>query len=274
MRKITNEKAIVIDGMELPIITHDGKYECYVEPLEKIKRELDAMLSWHSKVFVFRLDIRIHKYSDDNQVLTKFLTSYNEWLKRKYKLNRVGYAWCREVETAKKQHYHLVVMIDGNEVRAMKNVAEKAIEIGSIQNLSVWVPKNPSYFIECKKLAAGDYSKYKAAFERASYLAKARGKTIKGERAKSFHTSRINPCLNEHGEVFKAGDDYAKRVKPKRKKVALNPEYLKRLADEKRERQLMAESKQRMIEVNNLLDSMCRQDLSPGQDTSKLNIEF
>lgn len=56
--------------------------------------------------------------------------------------------------------------------------------------------------------------------------------------------------------------------------MALNPEYLKRLADEKRDRQLMAEGKQRMIEVNNLLDSMCRQDLSQGQDTSKLNIEF
>ncbi|WP_201530053.1 inovirus-type Gp2 protein [Psychrobacter frigidicola] len=274
MRKLTNKKTVFIDGMELPIITHDGKYECYVEPLEKIKRELDAMLSCHSKVFVFRLDIRVHSYSADNQVLTKFLTSYNEWLKRKYNLNRVAYAWCREVETAKKQHYHLLVMIDGNEVRAMKNVAEKAIEIGSIQNLSVWVPKSPSYFIRCKKLAAGDYSKYKLAFKRASYLAKARGKTIKGERAKSFHTSRINPCLNEHGEVFKAGDDYAKRVKPKRKKVVLNPEYLKKVADEKRDRQIIAQGKQDKIELDNLLDRMCRQDLSQGQDTSKLNIEF
>ena len=44
MRKPTNKKAIILDGMELPIITHDGKYYCYVEPLEKIKRELDAMV--------------------------------------------------------------------------------------------------------------------------------------------------------------------------------------------------------------------------------------
>jgi hypothetical protein len=274
MRKLTNEKAVVIDGMELPINTRDGELHCYVEPLEKIKREFDAMLSWHSKLFVFRLDIRVHSYSADNQVLTKFLTSYNEWLKRKYKLNRIGYAWCREVETAKKQHYHLVLMIDGNEVRTMKNVADKAIEIGSIQNLSVWVPKNPSYLIRRKELAGGDYSKYKLAFERASYLAKERGKTIKGERANSFHTSRIDPCLNEHGEVFKAGDDYAKRVKPKRKKVALNPEYLKRLADEKRDRQLIAQGKQRKIEVDNLLESMFCSNRATTSSKVSHDIEF
>ena len=35
-------------------------------------------------------------------------------LKRKYKLCRVGYIWVREQEKSKHQHYHLVLMIDGN----------------------------------------------------------------------------------------------------------------------------------------------------------------
>lgn len=214
MRKLTNDKTITIDGLELPILTHDGKYNCFVEPLPKIKRELDAMLSHHRKVFAFRIDLRIEMYTADNEVMTKFLKSFIPWLKRRYKLKRVGYVWCREVETSKKQHYHLVFMIDGTAVKTMKTITDKAIEIASIQDLSPWIPKSPSYLIERKRLDEGDYSKYKEAFRRASYIAKERGKKVKGISVNSFQTSRVEPRLNEHGEVFKAGDDYQKRLKP------------------------------------------------------------
>ena len=213
MRKLTNGTTITIDGLELPILTHDGKYNCFVEPLPKIKRELDAMLSHHRKVFVFRIDIRIERYTADNKVMTKFLRSFIPWLKRRYNLKRVGYVWCREVETSKKQHYHLVFMIDGTAVKTMKTITDKAIEIASIQDLSPWIPKSPSYLIERKRLDEGDYSKYKEAFRRASYIAKERGKKVKGTSVNSFQTSRVEPRLNEHGEVFKDGDDYSKRMR-------------------------------------------------------------
>jgi len=213
MRKLTNNTTITIDGLELPILTHDGKYNCFVEPLPKIKRELDAMLSHHRKVFVFRIDIRIERYTADNEVMTKFLRSFIPWLKRRYNLKRVGYVWCREVETSKKQHYHLVFMVDGTAVKTMKTITDKAIEIASIQDLSPWIPKSPSYLIERKRLDEGDYSKYKEAFRRASYIAKERGKKVKGTSVNSFQTSRVEPRLNEHGEVFKAGDDYSKRMR-------------------------------------------------------------
>lgn len=215
MRKLTNDETITIDGLELPILTHDGKYNCFVEPLPKIKRELDAMLSHHRKVFVFRIDIRIERYTADNEVITKFLRSFIPWLKRRYGLHRVGYVWCREVETSKKQHYHLVFMIDGTAVKTMKTITDKAIEIASIQDLSPWIPKSPSYLIERKHLEQGNYTKYKEAFRRASYIAKERGKKVKGESVNSFQTSRVQPMFNEHGNVFGAGDDYRKRVRDK-----------------------------------------------------------
>lgn len=213
MRKMTNASSIIIDGIELPILTHDGKYYCFVEPLPKIKRELDAMLSHHRKVFVFRIDIRIETYSSDNEVMTKYLRSFIPWLKRRYQLKRVGYVWCREVETSKKQHYHLVFMVDGTAVKTMKTITDKAIELASIQDLSPWIPKSPSYLIERKHLDDGDYTKYKEAFRRASYIAKERGKKVKGENVNSFQTSRVKPRLNEHGTVFKDGDDYSKRIR-------------------------------------------------------------
>lgn len=215
MRKLINSSTVILDGLELPILTHDGKYNCFDEPLSKIKRELDAMLSHHRKVFVFRIDMRVERYTGDNEVITKFLRSFIPWLKRRYQLKRVGYVWCREVETAKKQHYHLVFMIDGTAVKTMKTITDKVKDIAFMQDLSPWIPKSPSYLIERKHLEYGDYNKYKEAFRRASYIAKERGKKVKGEKVNSFQTSRVEPRLNEHGTIFKAGDDYQKRLNRK-----------------------------------------------------------
>lgn len=215
MRKLINSNTVIIDGLELPILTHDGKYNCFDESLPRIKRELDSMLSHHRKVFVFRIDMRVERYTGDNKVITKFLRSFIPWLKRRYDLKRVGYVWCREVETAKKQHYHLVFMIDGTAVKTMKTITDKVKDIAFMQDLSPWIPKSPSYLIERKHLEYGDYTKYKEAFRRASYIAKERGKKVKGKKTNSFQTSRVQPRLNEHGEVFKAGDDYQKRLNKK-----------------------------------------------------------
>ena len=227
MRVISNEPTIELDGLILPIYTSKGDY--YVEPLVAIKDQLDAMLSHHNKVFVFRFDIKIKKnsyyddegnefstFTDDNQVITNFLKVFNRWLKRRYKLSRIGYVWCREIEKAKKQHYHLVFMVDGNlinEATSLYNtISPKIKEMAIKQGLVDYICKN-HYLIEHKDLKQGDYTSYKNAFYRASYLAKVTGKNIKGERANNFQPSRVKPRLNEHGDIFKAGDDYHKRLK-------------------------------------------------------------
>lgn len=210
MGKLTNNSTINIDGLDLPINTHRGKYYCYVEPLEKIKRELDAMLSLHHKVYFLRFDVRVHTYTDCNKVITDFLKSYNERIKRAYKLKNIGSAWCREVDTAKKQHYHLIIMVNGSVTRTAGRMLEIAQDVASIQDLSIGLCENPSYLIQRSDLAKGDYRKYNAAFERGSYLAKERTKKKKGERVNSFQTSRLKSRFNEYGEIFKAGHDYGK----------------------------------------------------------------
>jgi hypothetical protein len=113
----------------------------------------------------------------------------------------VSYVWCKEVETSKKQHYHLVFMIDSAAAKTMKTITDKVIELASIQDLSPCIPKSPLYFVERKHLEQGDYAKYKEAFSRASYIAKERGKKVKGENINSFQTGRIKPRLNEYGTV-------------------------------------------------------------------------
>jgi hypothetical protein len=75
---------IEIDRLGLLILTRSDKYSCFVEPLDKIKRELDAMLSYHRKAFVFRTNLRIEMYNGDNEVMTKYIRIFIPWLKRKH----------------------------------------------------------------------------------------------------------------------------------------------------------------------------------------------
>lgn len=219
MRELTNEPTVIIDGLELPILNtgKDGKiYNCYVEPLQRFKREIDAMLSHHNRVFILRMDVHVDAHSPTNEKMTRFLRSYVSRIQRNYKTKNVGTIWCREVEKVKKQHYHLAVMVDGsNATRVSKELLRMADEVAKHQKLSIGYCDNASYLIKRTDLAKGDYSTYKAAFERLSYLAKERGKTIKAERANSYQTSRIKPRLNENGKVFMAGDDYKKAIAAK-----------------------------------------------------------
>lgn len=193
MRNKTNKSVINIDSVELPILTHGGKYDCHTDPLKIIKRELDSMLSHHNKIYVFRLDIRVSEYTHDNEVITRFLRTFNAWIKRKYKLKRVGYAWCREIETAKKQHYHLVFIVDGNVINTTYGkIFEKIQAITKAQGLKPYMPEN-AYLIKRKDLVNGDYEEYNKAFLRASYLTKDRGKDLKGVKVNSYQTSRVKP---------------------------------------------------------------------------------
>lgn len=227
MRIISNEPTINLDGLELNVMVRGEGY--YKEPLKAFKDQLDAMLSHHSKVFVFRFDIRIKEdnyyndegieldtFTDDNQVITNFLRVFNRWLKGRYNLLRIGYIWCREIEDAKKQHYHLVFMVDGNKINKSASlyntIMPKIKEIADKQGLVEHIPPNP-YMVDNADLKQNDYTLYKDAFYRASYLAKVSGKNIKGERANNFQPSRVKPRLNEYGDIFKAGDDYHKRLK-------------------------------------------------------------
>ena len=219
MKELTNEPTIIIDDLELPILNtgKNGKiYNCYVEPLQRFKREIDAMLSHHNRVFILRMDVHVDAHSPTNEKMTRFLRSYVSRIQRNYKTKNVGTIWCREVEKVKKQHYHLAVMVDGsNATRVSKELLRMADEVAKHQKLSIGYCDNASYLIKRTDLAKGDYSTYNEAFKRLSYLAKERGKTIKAERANSYQTSRIKPRLNERGEVFSHKDDYMEYIKHK-----------------------------------------------------------
>lgn len=185
MARITKDKAITVDGNTWWVNSRlSGLFmPCIITMI----RQLDAMLSHHNKVHLLRFDLRLYRYTPQNTIITEFNKRFHKWLRRKYKLKRVGFLWCREQETQINQHYHYALMIDGNKVCFPDKLIQKIKEIWNEQlQGSAYIPQRCYY-----NLSRNDYTTIQNAIWRISYLAKVRSKGGKPTQTKSFNTSRI-----------------------------------------------------------------------------------
>lgn len=163
---------------------HSGIYS---DMAKKMIGQLNTMLIHHSKVHIIRFDLRMYEFTPNNTVITKFNRILFKWLKRKYTLKRIGFLWCRETETAKQQHYHYALMIDGHKVRHPFEILKKVKSIWETQlQGSQYTPRKCYYNIKRDVPAS-----VQSAVWRLSYLAKARGKRYKPAQTKNYGTSRI-----------------------------------------------------------------------------------
>lgn len=162
----------------------------FLEVMEELDSQVSSMLSHHSRVLFLRLDVRCYEFSSTNKVMSDFMRLLKRRLIARYGFTRVGYLWVREVSKAKKQHYHLVLLLDGNKVQHPKKVIEIAEDVGFDLYLpKIYTPKN--CFL---KLDRHDKSQLARAIYRGSYLAKTRTKTrFKHVKARSYGSSNIRP---------------------------------------------------------------------------------
>jgi Inovirus Gp2 len=191
VRTIVRDKEIVLGKQTLAIQT-TKKRGCYLEILEALKSQMDAFLSHHARMLFVRVDLHQYEYSDDNKPMSDFMRKFIKRLKRDYKMTRVGYLWVREMEKAKRQHYHLVVMLDGRAVRYPKKVIEVAESIADGWGWpKPFTPKKCYYTVH-----RSDFDSFAQAFRRGSYLAKERGKGYKGITANNYGRSVIRQLKN------------------------------------------------------------------------------
>lgn len=184
-RRLTNSTSIKLNGCDLPINTSEGKHRCYEEILERTYTQVEAMLSYHSRVLIFRLDLSCEIYTSDNKLVSKLIRKLRKHLLTQYNMKRFGYMWVRELEKAKAQHYHLVLMIDANKVRHPSKILQW-LEARWQPYGRPWTPKNCFYLV-----GRDDHTKLAEAFERISYLAKERGKGYVPKGTNNYSTSRI-----------------------------------------------------------------------------------
>jgi len=188
MPYITKDKAISVNGQLWRVDSR--KSGLLSHAIKVMINQADALLSYHSKVLAIRFDLHIYQQTKDNKIITIFNRRLFKWLKRKYNLKRIGFIWCRELETAKQQHYHYVLMVNGHQVRHPVEILLKVKEIWEqhLNHSLEYTPKNCYYNIK-----RDNFDSIQAAIWRISYLAKARGKGYKPDQTKNYGTSRIKP---------------------------------------------------------------------------------
>ncbi|NVK31097.1 MAG: inovirus-type Gp2 protein [Gammaproteobacteria bacterium] len=195
---LTNASKIVIKDKSYDINTHYGKYEVRTDILWPMVDQLEAMLSYHSKVYQIRLEAHSKHYDGKNKEFTSDLSKLLKWLKGKGH-KRVAYCWVREKDRSKHFHYHLVLWLNGHIIDKPRSVYMRWDTIlGATQE---WVRSTP--MIHRNKPETHSKGIYTA-----SYLAKQRTKGYGDKGTRDFSTSQLKPNVNSTETVY----DYAKRT--------------------------------------------------------------
>lgn len=145
-----------------------------------------GMLDHYRRVHVLRFDLRQRDYNPDNKRMTVFNRRLFKRIKRKYKVNKIGYCWVREQETALAQHYHYALFLDGKKVDYPSNILKMVSKVWQDMAGSAFTPKN-CYYNTCRD----DFKVMQRVIYRISYFAKARGKDKRPPQTKDYATSRI-----------------------------------------------------------------------------------
>lgn len=191
MTKFRNRKTIIKDGWidykdEKIEICNSSNYGVYKDIILTFIEQLDRAISIHRRVLVIRLDFHMNYYTSDNKIFSNYLKNIKQFLLRNYNIKDIAYQWVREQEKSKKQHYHFILVLDGNKIRYSKKLIntmqEKWLPYGYI-----FIPKNHYYFIDKNNL---DKTR-KEVIYRASYFAKSRGKKYRPKQTKDYNSSRL-----------------------------------------------------------------------------------
>jgi len=163
-----------------------GDKGLYIQILNKIIEQLDNAISIHKRVLVYRFDLSVNYYEEDNQRLSKFINRLKLWLFRNYQIRSIGHNWVREKETSKQQHYHCALYLDGNKIQHPKKLTPAIKEMWS-GNGYMPVIANPFYYIDKGNIS----TERPEAIKRISYLAKVKGKGYRSPQAKDYGSSRL-----------------------------------------------------------------------------------
>ena len=113
-------------------------------------------------------------------------TQPRQKLKRVYGFKDIGYAWAREQERSKKQHYHFVLFLDGDLIRHSSKITQIIKQAWEREGSNCYMPVIPRPFH-----FADNEEAVQDMLERVSYLAKPRGKGYRDNQVKDYNCSRM-----------------------------------------------------------------------------------
>jgi len=191
-----------------PILTDCANDQgCYKPILDKIKANFDNMTDSHAKVFFLRYDVRFPADNCDHPDNKTFRDFNANLLKN---LSRQGLdphsVWVREQSKEKHQHYHGILLLDGNKTQSIHNHIAKAEQLWA-SALDLPADQVKGLVDDCTHGRDGAYQKngimirkdapdyqekIEQCFQWASYLAKINTKDNNPPGVRTFGSSRIN----------------------------------------------------------------------------------
>ncbi|NRQ22736.1 inovirus-type Gp2 protein [Marinobacterium sp. xm-m-312] len=195
---VTYVSTYLLDGREYAINTWNGQYGIREDILHPMIRQMEAMLSYHSKVYQIRLEAHSKDYDGENKSFTADIHRLIKWLKGKGH-KRVSYCWVREKDRSKNYHYHIVIWLNGHLIRSPDSVYRRWDAIlGANQK---WVRSTPMILRSKSETQSG-------AIYTASYLAKERTKGYGDKGTRDFSTSQ----LKRNVDIQEIGNEFTKKI--------------------------------------------------------------
>lgn len=159
------------------------KSGCRTDILQRLIEQTNTMLSLYGRVLFVRVDLHMEAYTPKNEPISEFIKALRAYVSATYQTPHMGFVWAREQEKAKRQHYHVVLMLDGDVIRHPSALNAKVVELWE-RNGSISIPQKCYLYID-------DDETKRDAIKRGSYLSKPRGKGYQAAGARDFGCSRI-----------------------------------------------------------------------------------
>lgn len=187
-RKYVTRSTTYKHGGKVYRINNRPSYGVYTRILSRGLDQLEVCLSKWRRVFVIRFDLHQKFHTSKNAMVSRLRDNLLRRFGRAYDISEMGYLWVREQGSAKQQHYHFILFLDGDVINHSARISEiirstwEDLKVGN----SMHLPKNSFY-----NLVEGDHILHESVVDRLSYLAKQRGKGFRPKQTKDFSTSRL-----------------------------------------------------------------------------------
>ena len=157
----------------------------YTKQMKGIIKQLNIITYNYGRVLVVMFDLHLKEFTPDNKIVSQFLKLLLARIIKGYGFNQIGYSWCRELERAKQQHYHMALFLEGRKIRTPKYLYDKIKDAwwdvgGGFVHMSGYHMINRNNW----------QSKADAIYH-LSYQAKERGKGYRPVQTKDYGLSRL-----------------------------------------------------------------------------------
>ena len=177
---------IDINGEQIRINIGSNTGGVYYEIIKRMIDQLDIAIKIHKRVLVHQFILSTNYYTPNSKRVTNLMKNLKQKIRRDYGIKQIGHAWVREQEKVKKQHYHVVLFLDGNKIQHPKKLNAIIKTMWEPYHGHVPVIRNPFYYIK-----KNDNATRVEAIWRISYSAKIRGKGYRDPQANDYQSSRL-----------------------------------------------------------------------------------